>query len=161
MNERGARTNESLEVMKRLWTEDDVSFSGRFTELNQVTLDPKPAQQPHPPVWISGRSEAAFKRCARFGNGWLPYMYTPEMLDQSLDTISRYQSDFGMEQPVKAGLFIFFAINEDRDVAIKMATDRLSKQYNQDFSKLVEKYAIEIPVCNLGHDGGIYDLQSI
>ena len=141
VNERGARTNEALEVLTRLWTEDNVEFEGRFTTLPGVTLDPKPRQSPMP-IWVSGRSEAAMRRCARYGTGWLPYMYTPEKLVESLNTISGYESEYGREGAVKPGLFIFFAVHEDRDVAIDMAARRLSKQYNQDFSQLVHKYAI-------------------
>lgn len=140
VKERGARTDESLEVMRRLWTEDEVSFRGRFTTLSGVTLTPKPRQKPHPPIWVSGRSEAAMKRTARFGTGWLPYMYTPEQLAGSLKTIGGY--DYPREAPVKPGLFVFFAVHEDRELANKMAIDRLSVQYNQDFSKLVGKYAL-------------------
>jgi probable F420-dependent oxidoreductase len=142
VNERGARTNEALEVMKRLWTEDEVSFEGRFTTLPGVSLNPKPVQDPHPPIWISGRSDAAMRRCAKYGTGWLPYMYTPEKLDKSLRTIGGYGERAGREDPVSPGLFIFFAVHEDRDEAIKMANDRLSIQYNQDFSSLVGKYAL-------------------
>jgi probable F420-dependent oxidoreductase len=140
--ERGARTNEALQVMQRLWTEDDVSFDGRFTKLPGVTLNPKPVQKPHPPIWVSGRSTAAMRRCARYANGWLPYMYTPDKLHASLQTIGQFSRDYGREAPVQPGLFIFFAIHEDREQAVKMAADRLSVQYNQDFSKLVGRYAL-------------------
>ncbi len=142
VRERGARTNEALEVMKRLWTEDDVTFEGRFTHLPGVTLDPKPKQTPHPPIWISGRSDAAMRRCAKYGTGWLPYMYTPERLEQSLRTIRDHEEPGERSEPVSPGLFIFFAVHEDREEAIRMATERLSVQYNQDFSDLTEKYAL-------------------
>lgn len=142
VSERGARTDEALTVMKRLWTEDDVSFDGRFTHLPGVTLNPKPAQQPHPPIWISGRSEAAKRRCAKHGNGWLPYMYTPGQLASSLQAIQVLAEEAGRTDPVMAGLFIFFAVHEERDQGIKMAIDRLSVQYKQDFSKLAGKYVL-------------------
>ena len=142
VNERGARTNEALEVMKRLWTEENVSFEGKFTKLSGVTLAPKPTQKPHPPVWISGRSDAAMRRAARFGNGWLPYMYTPEKLAQSIETIDAHASEVGREDSVKPGLFMFFAVHEDGERGSQMAAERLSAQYNQDFSALVGKYAL-------------------
>ena len=142
VRERGARTNESLEVMRRLWTEKDVHFDGRFTTLPGVTLDPPPVSKPHPPVWISGRSEAAMRRCARYGTGWLPYMYTPEKLAGSLATINEFAAREERAAPVRPGLFIFFAVHEDREEAIRMASARLSVQYNQDFSQLVHRYAL-------------------
>ena len=78
VEERGARTNESLELMLRLWAEDDVRFQGRFNTLSGVTLEPKPTQQPHPPIWISGRSQAAMRRCARQASGWHGLGLEPE-----------------------------------------------------------------------------------
>ena len=137
VNERGARTNEALEVMQRLWTEDNVEFNGRYTTLPGVTLEPKPGNIP---IWISGRSDAALKRCANYGSGWLPYMYTPDMLSDSIKKISSYRAP---EKPeIDPVLFIFCSVHPDRDTALQMASDRLSKQYNQDFSQLVGKYAI-------------------
>jgi alkanesulfonate monooxygenase SsuD/methylene tetrahydromethanopterin reductase-like flavin-dependent oxidoreductase (luciferase family) len=69
-------------------------------------------------------------------------MYTPEKLAESLAIISNYAADYERADAVRPGLFIFFAVHEDRETGIKMAADRLSKQYNQDFSQLVHKYAI-------------------
>ena len=140
VSERGARTDEALQLMRRLWTEDDVSFKGRFTTTDGVTLRPKPVQKPHPPIWVSGRSEAAMRRTALHGTGWLPYMYTPEKLAQSLETIRGF--DATRDEPVKPGIFLFFAVHEERGPARKMAIDGLSTQYNQDFSQLVDKYAL-------------------
>ena len=140
VNERGARTNESLAILQKLWTEDDVYFEGRFTTLGGVTLTPKP--QTPPAVWISGRSDAAMKRCARYGGGWLPYMYTPERLDSSLTDIGDLRAQYERSDPVRPGLYLFFAVHEDGEKAVQMASERLSIQYNQDFSKLVHKYAL-------------------
>ena len=142
VNERGARTNEALDIMRKLFTEDDVHYDGRFNTLSGVTLAPKPTQKPGPPVWISGRKDAAWKRTARYGDGWLPYMYTPEMLAESNKAIARYRAEEGNDTPVQNGLFIFFCCHEDNDTAVEYANERLSKQYNQDFSKMIDKYAI-------------------
>ena len=128
--------------MIKLMTQDEVNFQGRFNNLPGVTLSPKPVQRPHPPIWISGRSDAAMLRCAKYGTGWLPYMYTPERLADSLATIAGYADDEQRTDPVVPGMFIFFAVHEDREIAIEMATKRLSAQYNQDFSSLVGKYAL-------------------
>ncbi len=142
VGERGERTNEALELIRRLMTEEKVTFAGRFTEVSGLTLYPRPVQQPHPPIWVSGRSEAAMRRCARYGTGWLPYMYTPERLAASVEAIAGFAEDEDRDAPVRPGLYIFFAVHEDRDLAVKMAVERLSLQYNQDFSKLAGKYAL-------------------
>ena len=70
-NERGARTDEYLELIKRLWTQERVSFRGRFYTLDDAAFFPKPLQRPHPPIWIGGDSPAALRRVARHGDGWL------------------------------------------------------------------------------------------
>lgn len=141
-SQRGARTDEALEVMARLYAGDEVRFAGRFTQLEGVTLAPKPVQEGGPPVWVSGRSEAAMRRCARFGDYWLPYMYTPERLASSLAAIAGFTDEREKQTPVAPALFLFYAVHEDREMAKKMAIDRLSVQYNQDFTGLVDKYAL-------------------
>ncbi len=70
VNQRGARTNESLEVLQRLWTEPKVNFSGTYYQLDDIGMLPAPKQQPHPPIWVGGRSEGALKRAAKYGQAW-------------------------------------------------------------------------------------------
>src|SRR3990172_6815207 len=78
LGERGAGANEAIRVMKLLFTEDNVIFQGRFTRLDGVTLMPKPVQPGGPPIWVAGRSEAAIRRAGRLGDGYLPYLFSPE-----------------------------------------------------------------------------------
>ena len=78
VKERGARTDDALEVITRTWTDTDVNYDGRFTKLENFSLKPLPIQKPRPPIWVSGRSDAAMRRAAKYADGWLPYMYTPE-----------------------------------------------------------------------------------
>ena len=80
VNTRGRRTDEMLAVMKRLWTEEQVSHRSRFFDFADVTLRPKPRQQPYPPVWVAGRSDAAVRRAAIAGDGWYPYLFTVNRL---------------------------------------------------------------------------------
>jgi probable F420-dependent oxidoreductase len=67
---RGAKSNEMLALLNRLWSEDNVSFEGKYYTYRDVTIAPKPKQQPMP-LWIGGSSPAAIERTARYGNGWL------------------------------------------------------------------------------------------
>lgn len=143
IEQRGARTNEALELLHRVWGGAGVDFEGRFNRLERFSLAPLPVQKPRPPIWISGRKEAAMKRAARYGDGWLPYMYTPERLHASIASIrqfaDRYERDLSGFRP---GIYIFTAIHEDGPAAVKMASDRLGRQYAQDFTQLVGKYAL-------------------
>jgi len=68
---RVTRFRENLEIMKRLWTEDRVTFQGRFAQLDSVPMQPKPVQKPHPPVWFGGHAEAALRRAVELGDGYI------------------------------------------------------------------------------------------
>lgn len=85
--ERGKRTDEATQLMVKLWTEDDVTFEGRFYRVSNFTLRPKPVQQPHPDVWFGGHSEAACKRVGRVGTGWLPSFVAPSEYKAKVDLI--------------------------------------------------------------------------
>jgi len=74
---RGARANEYLEVMRRLWCDPVAEFSGEFYELPPCRQYPQPVQQPHPPIHIGGESDAALKRVAELGQGWFGFNRTP------------------------------------------------------------------------------------
>lgn len=65
--ERAPRLREGVELMRRLFTEDKVTFNGRFTRTHEMTLAPKPVQQPHPPLWIGARGPRAVRRAAELG----------------------------------------------------------------------------------------------
>jgi probable F420-dependent oxidoreductase len=74
---RGRKTDEGLEIIKRLWSEDSVDFKGQHYTLTAASISPKPVQ-PDLPMWIGGSSEAAVKRTARYGTGWQAGPETPE-----------------------------------------------------------------------------------
>ncbi|HXG22723.1 MAG TPA: LLM class flavin-dependent oxidoreductase [Methylomirabilota bacterium] len=143
VNQRGARTNEALEVITKLWTEKNVTFDGKFTKLNGVSIEPAPLQKPRPPIWVAGRKEPAMKRTAKYADGWLPYMYTPQQLHESIEKINTFGKEHGRDMSAfTPGVFIFAAVHQDGDRARQMCSEKLSKQYNQDFSKLIAKYAL-------------------
>lgn len=143
VKQRGSRSNEALEVIRKLWTEKNVTFEGRYTRFSGVTLEPAPTQKPHPPIWVAGRKEPAMRRAAKYGDGWLPYMYTPEMLRESLGQIDAYGREAGRDMSAfRPGLFIFIAVYPDRKEAEEVAARSLGKNYAQDFSKIAGRYVI-------------------
>ena len=68
---RVARFRENLDIMKRLWAEDRVTLQGRFSRLENVPMQPKPAQKPRPPIWFGGHAEAALRRAVELGDGYI------------------------------------------------------------------------------------------
>jgi probable F420-dependent oxidoreductase len=69
-SQRAAITDEYVQVLKLAWTEDVITFHGRFVDCSEMTCDPKPVQRPHPPIWLGGDSDGAFRRIARLADGW-------------------------------------------------------------------------------------------
>jgi probable F420-dependent oxidoreductase len=143
VRERGARTDEALEIIHRLMTEDDVTFHGRFSSFSNLTLAPRPLQSPRVPFWIAGRREAAQRRAARFGDAWMPYLCTPEQVAGGLARIQEITRERG--GPGWTGrtvLYAFTTVDADGDRARRVAAERVGRTYQQDFSRLAAKYLV-------------------
>jgi probable F420-dependent oxidoreductase len=82
--DRGARCDEFLEVMRRLWTEPVVDFAGKWVKFETARLDPKPIQKPHVPIIVGGYADAAMRRAVRFGAGWYGFNRDPEGVREML-----------------------------------------------------------------------------
>jgi probable F420-dependent oxidoreductase len=74
---RVARFRENLAIIKQLWTNDGVTVEGRFAHLENVPMQPKPVQKPHPPVWFGGHAETALRRAVELGDGYIGAGSTP------------------------------------------------------------------------------------
>ncbi|HET6306450.1 MAG TPA: LLM class flavin-dependent oxidoreductase, partial [Rhodopila sp.] len=85
---RGRRTDEALEIIRRLWSGETLNFDGRHFKLTNVSIAPLPAQ-PDLPMWIGGSSEAAIRRTARLGTGWQAGPETPEAVGDIIAGIQR------------------------------------------------------------------------
>jgi probable F420-dependent oxidoreductase len=125
--ERGKRTDEAIHVIRLLWTHDEVSFQGEFYKLDRVTIFPKPWQTP-PPIWIGGKSEAAMRRTARLGDGWIPSFITPEELRVGVDRVKEMAVAAGREVPEDHfGTLINYAVAESGEAAFAMAQPYLQR----------------------------------
>jgi probable F420-dependent oxidoreductase len=89
---RVARFRENLEIMKRLWTEDRAALQGRFSQLDNIPMEPKPVQKPHPPIWFGGHAEAALRRAVELGDGYIGAGSTP--IQAFLEDIKQLPPDF-------------------------------------------------------------------
>ena len=93
--ERGAITDETIAIMKELWTKEDPSYQGKYHSFSGMKFTPKPVQKPHIPIIIGGTSKAAIRRAARSGAAWHPTALSPEVLAQGMEYLK--------EQVVTAG----------------------------------------------------------
>lgn len=91
---RGAWTDEVLQFFARVWSEDDVTFEGEHISYHNVTIEPKPAQTVLP-IWIGGSSNAAIRRTARYGTGWLSGVQSPAQIAPTIAAIREQSAAAG------------------------------------------------------------------
>ncbi|MCC4118244.1 TIGR03619 family F420-dependent LLM class oxidoreductase [Aromatoleum toluclasticum] len=78
--QRGPMTDEYLKALKEAWTSEHPKFHGDFVKFDNILVEPKPVQKPHPPIFVGGNSPAAMRRAAVHGDGWIPWLVTAEDL---------------------------------------------------------------------------------
>ncbi|MBV8775572.1 MAG: TIGR03619 family F420-dependent LLM class oxidoreductase [Alphaproteobacteria bacterium] len=87
--ERGAVTDEYVAAFKALWTEKKPAIDGKYVRYNRLLLEPKPVQQPHPPIWVGGESGPSLRRAARLGDAWYPIGTNNKA---PFDSLARYKA---------------------------------------------------------------------
>ena len=141
--ERGARVSEAIDVVRMLWRDSPATFKGRFSQFEGVSIDPKPVQQPGPPIWVGGRSDAALVRAGRQGDGWVSYVVTPERYAQSLEKIKVAAQAHGRALDGFATAHLtFITVGRDYERARAGWVARLSRRYAQDFAPLADRYGV-------------------
>jgi len=93
---RGTRQREQVEVLKKLWCDDLVTYQGRFHQFTEVNITPRPVQRPIP-VWFGGSSDAVVKRAAQIGDGWMPIMAPDHEAEAKLEQLRNHLSDCGRD----------------------------------------------------------------
>lgn len=122
VGERGARTNEAIDVLRSLWRGAGSAHRGRFFDIDPVRLAPLPVQSGGPPIWIGGRSDAALRRAARLGDGYVGYLMDAAGFAERFARIRSLAADAGRtDHPITAAVMAFASIDADRDAAIKRA----------------------------------------
>ncbi|MBI2348541.1 MAG: LLM class flavin-dependent oxidoreductase, partial [Deltaproteobacteria bacterium] len=91
-------SEELIQVMRRLWRENDVSHAGAFSSFEHVTLEPKPVQPGGVPIWLASNNvEPGLRRVARMGDGWLNNITSPQIYRECLEKIRAYAAEAGRE----------------------------------------------------------------
>ncbi len=124
---RGAIVDESLECLKKLFTEDTVSFSGEFFQFENLKVYPKPLQKPFP-IYPGGNSEAVMVRVAKYGTGWLPACLSPEAIKARLARLASYLEKEGRSlSEIDVAPQVFVSIGRNKEEAT--GTFRKSGRY--------------------------------
>ena len=94
--DRGKRLDEAIHIMRRLWTEERVTYESEFIKLTDATIGVRPKQE-NVPIWMGSRAEAGLRRTGRLGDGWLPTQVTPEEVAAGIARIQEYAAEVGRE----------------------------------------------------------------
>lgn len=128
---RVTRFTESVQIMKLLWTEPKASFQGRYWNFSDVSMEPKPIQKPHLPLWFGGHHDNALKRAVKYGNGWMgagssssdAFIRESAQIRSFLDDAKRDPATFGY------GKRVYLAVDNDRARGEKRIREWFSKRY--------------------------------
>lgn len=143
VTERGARTDEALALLRRLFTGEPVTFDGRYARVDGERLAPQPTRPGGPPVWIGGRRPAAMRRAGRYANVWLPYLVTPQRLADSLATVREAAVEHGRDQrDVRGAILCWSVVDSDARWARRAAVEATGTMYAQDFEPMADRYLV-------------------
>jgi alkanesulfonate monooxygenase SsuD/methylene tetrahydromethanopterin reductase-like flavin-dependent oxidoreductase (luciferase family) len=126
VGERGPRTNEAMQVLRALWRGGPVSHHGRFWNFDSLELRPvrppgsaaSTMQPGGPPLVVSGRKEPSMRRAARFGDGWLPYLISPNAYARSVQTVQAEAESIGRDlSGFEWMMYLYCSVRADGDAA--------------------------------------------
>jgi alkanesulfonate monooxygenase SsuD/methylene tetrahydromethanopterin reductase-like flavin-dependent oxidoreductase (luciferase family) len=150
LSERGARTDEAIEVLRKLWRGGPASHHGRFFDFDEIELRPvRPpgaeasAMQPGgPPLLVSGRKLPAMRRAARLGDGWMPYLLSPDAYASSVSSIREEAAAIGRELgSFEWMMYLYTSIRRDGDRAREDAANFLGGAYGDKSSAMLDRIA--------------------
>ncbi len=128
-----ARFTEGLRLMKALWTEPRVKFDGRFWQLEDAAMEPKPVQRPHPPIWFGANHPAALGRAARLGDGFFGAgSTTTARFAEQVPVVREALVEAGRDPdtfPIAKRIYI--AVGDDADRAHRRMAEALERLYGQ------------------------------
>lgn len=136
-SERGARVDEGLVMLRKLWASPKASHKGKFWSFEDTTIAPAPEQPGGPPVIIGGRSDAAVRRASRY-DGWVGYLLSPERLSEVRKALV---STHPAPDELFLGHLLFVSMGAYREAKEK-ALQFLEARYLQPFDKLVDRYCL-------------------
>jgi probable F420-dependent oxidoreductase len=126
-----ARFGEGLRLMRQLWTQPCVDFDGRFWQLRNAAMEPKPVQQPHPPIWFGGSHPNALARAVRYAHGFIGAGSSTTAAFAQHARIARDQLHQQRRDPASFTLAkrVYIAVDNDADKARDRITDALERRY--------------------------------
>lgn len=131
-------SEESVDIMRRLWRENDVTYDGVFTRFAHVTIEPKPAQAGGVPIWLASNDvDAGLRRVGRMGDAWINNIKDPETYGECWQKIRAYATEAGRD-PDKIQPGSYFTIAAGDNGAIIEGQKFLAEYYNRSYEAIVK-----------------------
>ncbi len=119
---RARRTDESLEILRSLWTQEETTFDGKYFKLNKVRMQPKPFREEGVPLHIGGRSDAALRRTARFGDAWISIWVSPRRMQEAREKIDEWAAEHGRDgSKIGMGIQLWHAVGDGAEAKERLA----------------------------------------
>lgn len=135
--ERGKMTDEYLAAIKLLWTNDTASFDGQYVSFSDVSVSPRPKQQPNPPIWVGGNSRVAMKRAVLLGDAWHPIGARTDWLRTTgMPTLRSMAEAENRSAPVLAPRIFCRLTEEPIPEDVRIAGEGTLEQVRRDFAEL-------------------------
>ena len=136
-HERAGRLNESIQLIRRLWTESAFAYAGKYFQFEELGVEPKPIQRPLP-IWIAaGDNENALRRVARLGDGWFTVAHTAEQFVARRQKIDHYTKEYDRVGPVTpSALFATFNLHTNGKTAREEGWNFAERYFRQPRSEL-------------------------
>jgi len=143
--DRGPRTDEAIAVVRALWAGGPTDHKGTFWSFEGVDVTPPPVRPGGPPIVVAGRKQPAMRRAAALGDGWMPFLYSPDQYRRSLDTIRAHSAAIGRNLDAFDWMsFVYVSVDDDPSVARQRALEYIGAGQAGDaarFAAMVERIA--------------------
>ena len=160
--ERGARTNEGLEIIRRLWEGETLTFEGKYYTVTKAKLTPEPIQQPRPPIWGGGFTPPALRRAAKYGDGYIgvgPLKEAYERYVTALEKVGKSTTDIRL-----AGGYFWLIPSEDPDKTWNEAAEHVRYQVNA-YAEWSEKAGMplfpKLPDTDALRESGLFQVVDV
>ena len=133
--DRVGRLEEGVEILKRLWTEENVSFEGKHFTLDNVTISPRPIQKPRPQIWFGATADPAIRRAAVQGDAWIATSMTEwGEMEQQVALYHQTRKEAGLPEKVEFAKCVELYVGDDKESAVKEAEPYIGAKYKAYYS---------------------------
>ncbi len=159
-DERGARTDEHIEVLRAIWTQEEPKFEGRFYRVEGVRCEPRPS--PAPPIWVGGHEAPSLRRAARLGDGWHAYCLAPNDLTEGWRRVQSMAREAGRDpEELTLSVRVPLSITEapsDTPVPLVGSVEQIGEWLRQ-YQKIGVAHMVFEPPIMAGIDGALAAME--